>query len=112
MDFLKIKQKICSEDIIILKHEMYNPDAIVLRNLKSTYVDLLSTKNDSVLRFHFKDFEILAVWSLMKDNANFVCLEPWNGIQKDFVIEHEKMGVLSLKENESKEFSYTIEIIK
>ena len=106
------KRALNDEDIIILKHEMYNPDAIVLKNLKSTYVDLLSTKNDSVLRFHFKDFEILAVWSLMKDNANFVCLEPWNGIQKDFVIEHEKMGVLSLKENESKEFSYTIEIIK
>ena len=72
----------------------------------------MSYKNDKVLRFHFKDFEILAVWSLMKENVNFVCLEPWNGIQKKFVKEHEKMGVLSLKENEEKEFSYTIEIIK
>ena len=108
----EFKRALTNEDVIVLKHEMYNPDAIVLKDLKSSYVDLMSYKNDKVLRFHFKDFEILAVWSLMKENANFVCLEPWNGIQKRFVKEHEKMGVLSLKENEEKEFSYTIEIIK
>ena len=108
----EFKRALTNEDTIILKHEMYNPDAIVLKDLKSSYVDLLSIKNDKGLRFRFKDFEILAVWSLMNDNANFVCLEPWNGIQKDFVVEHEKMGVLSLKENETKEFSYTIETIK
>lgn len=108
----EFKRALTNEDVIVLKHEMYNPDAIVLKDLKSSYVDLMSYKNDKVLRFHFKDFEILAVWSLMKENANFVCLEPWNGIQKKFVKEHEKMGVLSLKENEEKEFSYTIEIIK
>ena len=108
----EFKRALTNEDTIVLKHEMYNPDAIVLKDLKSSYVDLLSLKNDSVLRFRFKDFEILAVWSLMKENANFVCLEPWNGIQKDFVVEHEKMGVLALKENETKEFSYTIEIVK
>lgn len=108
----EFKRALTNEDVIVLKHEMYNPDAIVLKDLKSSYVDLISYKNDKVLRFHFKDFAILAVWSLMKENANFVCLEPWNGIQKSFVKEHEKMGVLSLKENEEKEFSYTIEIIK
>ena len=108
----EFKRALTNEDVIVLKHEMYNPDAIVLKDLKSSYVDLMSYKNDKVLRFHFNDFEILAVWSLMKENANFVCLEPWNGIQKRFVKEHEKMGVLSLKENEEKEFSYTIEIIK
>jgi galactose mutarotase-like enzyme len=108
----EFKRALTNEDVIVLKHEMYNPDAIVLKDLKSSYVDLMSYKNDKVLRFHFKDFSILAVWSLMKENANFVCLEPWNGIQKKFVKEHEKMGVLSLKENEEKEFSYTIEIIK
>ena len=108
----EFKQALNNEDTIVLKHEMYDPDAIVLKDLKSSYVDLLSNKNDSQLRFHFKGFEILAVWSLMNDKANFVCLEPWNGIQKNFVVEYEKMGVLSLKENEEQEYSYTIEIIR
>lgn len=101
-----------NENIIKLSHEMFDPDAIVMRGLTSSYVDLLSQKNDSCIRFHFSDFEILAVWSLQDKQANFVCLEPWNGIQKDFVLEHEKMGVLKLEEGKNKSYSYTIEVIK
>ena len=74
-------------------------------------------KYDMIMMHNFcqgewtNDFEILAVWSLMKENANFVCLEPWNGIQKEFVADHEKMGVLSLKAYQSKQYIYTIEVI-
>lgn len=101
-----------NENIVKLSHEMFDPDAIVMRGLTSSYVDLLSKKNDSCIRFYFSDFEILAVWSLQDKQANFVCLEPWNGIQKDFVLEHEKMGVLKLNANETKTYSCTIEVIK
>lgn len=101
-----------NENIIKLSHEMFDPDAIVMRGLTSSYVDLLSQKNGSCIRFHFSDFEILAVWSLQDKQANFVCLEPWNGIQKDFVLEHEKMGVLKLEEGKNKSYSYTIEVKK
>ena len=52
------------------------------------------------------------MWSLQDKQANFVCLEPWNGIQKDFVLEHEKMGVLKLEEGKNKSYSYTIEVKK
>lgn len=100
------------EDIISLRHDLFVPDAIVMRGLKSSYVDLMSKSNDKIIRFHFSDFEILAIWSLNNTKANYVCLEPWNGIQKDFVIEHEKMGVLTLESNESKTYSYTFEIIR
>lgn len=106
------KPCLINQDVIELKHDIFNPDAIVMRGLTSRYVDLLSKKNDSCIRFYFSDFEILAVWSLMDEKANFVCLEPWNGIQKDFVLDHEKMGVLSIKANQKETYSYTIEIIK
>lgn len=106
------KPALINQDIINLKHDLFIPDAIVMRGLKSPYVDLISKTNDKITRFHFSDFEILAIWSLNDSRANYVCLEPWNGIQKDFVVEHEKMGVLTLKSNESKEFSYIFEIIK
>ena len=106
------KPCLINQDVIELKHDIFNPDAIVMRGLTSSYVDLLSKKNDSCIRFYFSDFEILAVWSLMDEKANFVCLEPWNGIQKDFVLDHEKMGVLSIKANQKETYSYTIEIIK
>lgn len=108
----EFKDALQDEDKIVLKHEMYNPDAIILKDLSSPYVDLLSIKNDKALRFHFNDFDILAIWSLMRDDANFVCLEPWNGIQQDFVLEHEKMGVLSIEPQGKQKFSYSIEILK
>lgn len=101
-----------NQDIINLNHNLFINDAIVLKDLKSEYVDLMSHCNDHILRFHFSDFNILAIWSLNDKKANYVCLEPWNGIQKDFVIEHEKMGVLTLNKHESASYSYTIEIIK
>ena len=46
----------------------------------------------------------------MLEEANYVCLEPWNGIQKEFVEDHEKMGVLKLGVDESKQFAYIIEV--
>ena len=112
-NFLANVYKPClsNENIIKLSHDIFNPDAIVMRGLKSKYVDLVSDLNDKSIRFYFSDFEILAVWSLMKDNANFVCLELWNGIQKEFVVDHEKMGVLELNAYENKSYSYTIEVI-
>ena len=112
-NFLANVYKPClvNEDKINLKHDIFNPDAIVMRGLKSKYVDLKCDLNDKKIRFYFSDFEILAVWSLMDERANFVCLEPWNGIQKDFVVDHEKMGVLSIDGKQSKQYSYTIEVI-
>ncbi len=99
------------QDEIVLNHDLFNPDAIVLKNLKSPYVDITSKNHSKGIRFHCSDFEILAIWSLMNEKAHFVCLEPWNGIQKQFVVDHEQMGVLSLKSNESKNYSYSIEVL-
>ena len=100
-----------NENKIYLRHEMFDPDAIIMKNLKSTYVEIKTDKNDKKIKFYFSDFEILAIWSKTLLNANFVCLEPWNGIQKDFVVDHEKMGVLSINPHSHKEYSYTIEVI-
>jgi galactose mutarotase-like enzyme len=110
--FLANVYKPCLKDanIIKLDHNIFNPDAIVMRGLKSKYVDLLSDLNNKSIRFYFSDFEILAVWSLMNNEANYVCLEPWNGIQKNFVEDHEKMGVLQLLPNEKSHYSFTIEV--
>ena len=98
-------------DIINLNHNLFVDDAIVFKNLKSSYVDIVSKNHDKKIRFHFSDFNILAIWSKTNENANFLCLEPWNGIQKEFVVEHEKMGVLELDAYQSMSFCYKIEVI-
>lgn len=98
-----------NENVIALKHTLFDPDAIILKGLTSKYVDLKSKKHPQFTRFYFSDFEILAIWSKLAEDTPFVCLEPWNGIQKNFVADHEKMGVLVLKEKETYQVSYKME---
>lgn len=96
---------------IPLNHTLFLEDAIILRDLKSSYVDICSKNHQKKIRFYFSDFEILALWSKPNDDCNFLCLEPWNGIRKAMVIEHEKMGVLELDANNSLVFEYKIMVI-
>lgn len=95
---------------INLNHNLFINDALIFKNLRSKYVDIVSKNHNKKIRFHFVGFEILAIWSKEKENVNLLCLEPWNGIQKDFVIDHEKMGVLEIEPNSFDAFSYKIEI--
>lgn len=105
------KRALTNENIINLKHSLFDPDAIVLTKLKSKYVILKSKKHNKAIKFYFSDFKILAIWSQMNDDANFVCLEPWNGIQKDFVKDIEQMGILKLNSKQTKKYNYIIEVI-
>ena len=98
-------------DIINLNHNLFTEDALIFRDLRSSYVDIVSKNHDKKIRFHFSDFEILAIWSKTKEHVNLLCLEPWNGIQKDFVIDHEKMGVKEVSPHHSHYHSYKIEVI-
>jgi galactose mutarotase-like enzyme len=98
-------------NIINLDHKLFVDDALIFRELRSSYVDIVSRNHDKKLRFHFSDFEILAIWSKEKEHVNSLCLEPWNGVQKDFVLDHEKMGVLEVKPNSFDYFCYKIEVI-
>ena len=96
---------------ISLDHKLFFDDALVFRNLDSKYVEIISKNHNKKIRFHFSDFEILAIWSKYEEYAKLLCLEPWNGIQQDFVKDHEKMGVLEIKPKKSSYYSFKIEVI-
>ena len=96
---------------IKLEHSLFSDDALIFKDLKSNYVDLISGNHDKKIRFYFSDFKILAIWSKVEENCNFVCLEPWNGIQKNFVAEHSQMGVLEVENNSFTTHQFTIEVI-
>ena len=65
-------------DTIQLNKELFQEDAIVLKNLQSESVKLVSTKNNRGIDFNFTAFPFLGIWAA-KD-ADFVCIEPWCGI--------------------------------
>jgi galactose mutarotase-like enzyme len=63
---------------LALTKELFYDDAIVFKNLESTFVILKSDKTNQQLQFDFEGFPYLGIWAA-KD-ADFVCIEPWCGI--------------------------------
>ena len=100
LSFLEAKKE------LPLTKELFRKDAIVLKELRSTYVQLLSDKTKHGLQFHFESFPYLGLWAA--PGADFLCIEPWCGIA-DGVDSHQnftsKEGIISLPAEE--EFAVT-----
>lgn len=96
---------------IPLNYQLFDKDALVFKDLKSKKVTLKSKKYGEILNFSFKDFPFLGIWA--KPNANFVCIEPWQGLADSENSNHilkEKEGIVSLEKNNFYNTSYSIEI--
>lgn len=61
-----------------LTHELFYQDALILKTLKGDCISLRNHKNTTGIHFSFKNFPFFGIWAA-KD-ADFVCLEPWQGI--------------------------------
>lgn len=60
---------------IKLDNNLFTNDAIININSRSKNVKLVSS--DYILKYSYPNFKSFAIWT--KPNANFICLEPWNG---------------------------------
>ena len=63
---------------IPLKKSLFQHDALVFKDLRSSSVSLKSTKHKHGLEFEFGGFPYMGIWAAK--NADFVCIEPWCGI--------------------------------
>jgi galactose mutarotase-like enzyme len=94
-----------------LKKELFYADALVFKDLKSDKITLKTDKSNHGLRMHFKRFPFYGIWAT-KD-ANFVCLEPWNGIadaencNQNLI---EKEGILKLESEKNFEAEWLLEL--
>jgi len=96
-----------------LRHELFEKDAIILDQLASKSVQLLSKKSGKGLEFDFADFENLVLWST-NNKGPFIALEPWTGIstsaeEGDFF--EDKKGVIQLAPQETRSHQYRITIL-
>ena len=96
-----------------LRHELFEKDAIILDQLASKSVQLLSKKSGKGLKFDFSDFENLVLWST-NNKGPFIALEPWTGIstsaeEGDFF--EDKKGVIELAPQETRSHQYRITIL-
>ena len=62
---------------IPLQREMFDADALIIKDIKSRKVVLKSTRNKHFLSIDFNDFRYLGLWA--KPGARYVCVEPWLG---------------------------------
>lgn len=94
-----------------LTYELFSKDALVMTNMKSQELILRNKKNSHKVIFSFSNFPYFGIWAAK--NADFVCLEPWQGIAD--LENHnqeltEKFGILKLKNREDWKASWAVEI--
>ncbi len=106
-------QSIILDNKIRLTKNIFDEDAIIMKNINSNKVILkdIST-NRTVLEFNFEGFPYLAIWS--KKGAPFVCIEPWQN-HTDSVNSNgefkQKESILKLAPNEKFECNYKVKFM-
>lgn len=99
------------KNILPLEHALFEKDALMFNNLESKKVSLCSRKSTERITFEFSDFNDLGLWA--KTNGDFLCIEPWNGIN-DYHNTNgditQKEGIIALSSKESYKAAYTIQI--
>ena len=98
-----------SESEIPLTKELFKKDAIVLKQLQSSTVRLISKKTPHGIEFRFKGFPYLGLWAA--PNADFVCIEPWCGIADSVDTRQnfpEKEGIICLPAEEKFSVSWQV----
>ncbi len=64
-----------------LQHSYFDEkDALIFTSLVSRQVDLIHRESQKGIRFNFEDFDILGVWTKPGARADYLCLEPWIGL--------------------------------
>ncbi len=107
----KLAKNILKENKIIeITKESFLNDAIMMKKLKSNKITLKQKKgNKKVLEFNFKDFPILAIWSL--PGAPYICLEPWFNYAdrvKETAYFKDKEGIINLRPKEEFECEFSV----
>jgi galactose mutarotase-like enzyme len=107
----KTKAVFSEENLIQLRDDLFNEDALIFKQLNSRKITLKHKEKGDVLSLSFNDFKYLGIWA--KPNAPYVCIEPWLGIADAETTNQkieEKEGIISLKAGSTFNAAYSIEI--
>jgi galactose mutarotase-like enzyme len=95
-----------------LRYDLFEQDAIVLKEMVSQKISLKTPRHGHGLDFEFEHYPYFGIWT-KQPGAPFICLEPWHGIASrvgDSGELTEKEGVLRLAAGDDFSCSYTIRV--
>lgn len=96
---------------IMLKHSLFDNDAIIFDELNSDSIKLYSIKTGRGVQVDFTGFDSIAFWTPTGMSAPFLCVEPWNGMavrsDEDDQFAN-KLGVQHLEINQQKKHTLLI----
>jgi len=92
--------------------DLFIDDALVFKNLRSEYVEIVHQPTQNAIRLTAKNFPFYGIWQ--KHKAPFLCLEPWCGIADNIYSEgdfEKKEGMETLSPQEKFDISFSISFI-
>lgn len=107
----KTEKVLNKQKTLTLKEDLFKADAIVLKNLNSSFLKLKSKSSDYELTFNFRGFPYLGIWKKLE--APFICIEPWFGLADKVGFEgaiEEKEGIVSLSEGDKFVCEYSVQV--
>ncbi len=100
-----------TSEVLIPTKELFSKDALIFKDAKSKYVDLVNQKRQETIRVHGTNTPYLGIWG--KDSVPFICIEPWYGVSDDEAHDQNletKKGIQTLAMGGVFRFSYSMEI--
>ncbi|MBL7707411.1 MAG: aldose 1-epimerase family protein [Taibaiella sp.] len=98
-------------DSLPLQKSLFYADALIFKKLKSGKIRLASGKDSRYIEVSFEQFPFLGIWS--KKDADFICIEPWQGITDDVDSTghlKDKKGIIELGPAQEWRNSWTVQV--
>lgn len=95
-----------------LRHDLFDDDAIVLRNM-AREVTLLAPGSSRSVTVSFPDMPYLGIWHWPKTDAPYVCIEPWVSLPShkgQIAVLEEQKDLICLESGETYRNTWTIRI--
>lgn len=99
------------EETLVPTKDLFAQDALIFKDLKSRYIDLIDQKRHETLRVNFDNSPFLGLWG--KGSVPFVCIEPWFGVSDEEAHDQKlvsKRGILKLAPGQNFNYAFSIEI--
>lgn len=98
-----------NQDTIVLSNSDFEVDAFIFKNISSKKLSLYDKKGNKKITYIYDNFKNLLLWT--KPGAEFLCVEPWNGMPDSIDSEcdfSQKEDIIELNGNSSITFKHTI----